>query len=347
MRALHFAALFLVVTTLIPVGLEAQQSNDPKIEEWTLPDEGTRPRDPMVAPDGRVFFVGQQGHYVGALDPETGDFQRWELEEGAGPHNLIVRDDGMVFYAGNRVRHIGRLDPSTGDITKYMMPDERAGDPHTLVWTQDQNIWFTVQQGNFVGFLQPETGDVRLIEMPPAAGRGGRMGSSRPYGIKMDSRDHPWIVLFNDNKIVTVDPESFEQTVFDLPNEDSRPRRMVIDSKDRVWYVDYALGRLGMLDPESGEIREWPLPGGESSRPYGMAIDADDRIWFVETGLVPNRFVGFDPANEEFISDIEVGSSRGAIRHMYYDEENNTIWFGTDWNTVGKAVLPPLKRVIS
>jgi virginiamycin B lyase len=78
-----------------------------------------------------------------------------------------------------------------------------------------------------------------------------------------------------------------------------------------------------------------------------MAIDSDDRIWFVETGLTPNRFVGFDPATEEFFSDVEVGNSRGAIRHMHYDEESNTVWFGADWNTVGRAVLPPPKRRVS
>ena len=353
MQVLRFTALALAMAFLLPAGLDAQQgreappANDPEITEWTVPYDNTRPRDPMVGPDGRVFFVGQTGDYISALNPLNGEFQRWDLDARAGPHNLIVRDDGAVFYAGNRVNHIGRLDTETGEIEKFMMPDERARDPHTLVWTQDSNIWFTVQQGNFVGYFQPGSGDVRLVEMPQVPGRGGQMGSSRPYGIKMDSNDHPWIVLFNSNQIVTIDPDTFEPTVFELPNERTRPRRMVIDSQDQVWYVDYALGSLGVLNPETGEIKEWPMPGGQESRPYGMAIDKDDRIWFVETGLVPNRFVGFDPAIEEFISDVEVGSSRGAIRHMYYDDSNNTIWFGTDWNTVGKAVLPPLKRVIS
>ena len=52
----------------------------------------------------------------------------------------------------------------------------------------------------------------------------------------------------------------------------------------------------------------WDNPGGERSRPYGVAIDADDRVWFVETGSSPNKFVGFDPATENFFSIVEVDS---------------------------------------
>ena len=147
----------------------------------------------------------------------------------------------------------------------------------------------------------------------------------------------------NTNKIATVDPETMELTSFDLPDERSRPRRLVIDSDDKVWYVDYSLGRLGRLDPLSGDIQEWDNPSGERSRPYAMAIDASDRIWFVETGVQPNKFVGFDPASEEFFSVSEIGSGGGTVRHMFYEEDTNSIWFGADTNTVGQAKLPPLK----
>lgn len=207
-------------------------------------------------------------------------------------------------------------------------------------------MWFTVQGGNFIGKFWKETGEIRLVEAPEAPGRGGRPGSSRPYGIVMDSGDHPWIALFNTNQIGTVNPETFELETFELP-EGARPRRIGLTSDDTVWYVDYARGFLGRLDPESGEVREFPMPGGEGSRPYGMAVDGDDRIWFVETGLDPNRFVGFDPDNEDFFSVSEVESGGGSVRHMYFDEATNTIWFGADTNTVGRAVLPPKRRPIS
>ena len=41
------------------------------VREWPVPWEKTRPRDPYVAPDGRVWFVGQQGNYIASFDPEV------------------------------------------------------------------------------------------------------------------------------------------------------------------------------------------------------------------------------------------------------------------------------------
>lgn len=339
-RALAGPALMLLAGMLfVPTqDIAAQQLS---IDEWEVPWERSRPRDPYMAPDGRIWFVGQVSHYAAVLDPKSGEFKRYELGEGAGPHNLIVAEDGIVWYAGNAAQHIGRLDPATGDIEKIAMPDPRARDPHTLLWNRDGDIWFTVQQGNFVGFLETASREVRLIEAPQAPGRQG-LGSSRPYGIKLDSRDHPWIALFNTNGIATVDPATFVMTTFELP-EGARPRRLEVDSRDIVWYVDYARGKLGRLDPATSEVREWDNPSGEGARPYGMAIDSDDRVWFVETGVVPNRFVGFDPVTEKFFSQADVTSGGGSIRHMFYDAEKNVVWFGSDANTIGRANLPPLR----
>lgn len=339
-------AVLLVSAAATPA--DAQESEPIEIREWQVPWPDTRPRDPALAPNGDVWFVGQRAHYAARLDPTTGDFERFELLGEAGPHNLIVADDGTVWYAGNGDAHIGHLDPATGEIVRHDMPDLDARDPHTLIFDGRGGIWFTVQGGNMVGHLDMTTGAVRLTPGPEAEGRGGRPASSRPYGIKLDSRGHPWVALFGTNMIATVDPASMEMSTFEIPAPEARPRRLVVDSRDRVWWVDYARGKLGRFDPRTGEFDEWDSPAGDGARGYGMAIDAADRIWYVETGHQPNTFVGFDTATEEFISVTEVGSGGGTIRHMYYDPAENVIWFGTDNDTVGKAVLPPLgTRVIS
>ena len=144
----------------------AQTDTDPALQEWEVPYAQSRPRDPMVAPDGRVWFVGQVGNYVSVLDPKTGDFEKFDMDEGVNPHNLIVAVDGTVYYAGNRASHIGRLDPETGYVEKFMMPDERARDPHTLIFDSKGDMWFTAQNGNFVGKLWTETGEIQLLETP-------------------------------------------------------------------------------------------------------------------------------------------------------------------------------------
>jgi virginiamycin B lyase len=342
-RTSHAIAVVAAVLAL-PNAAAAQQHQQIQIDEWQVPWEQSRPRDPFVGPAGKVWFVGQRASYVAYLDPQTGEFKKYDLDEGTGPHNLVVDHDGIVWYAGNAANHIGRLDPTSGEIKKYGMPDEAARDPHTLVFNDAGNLWFTVQQGNFVGRFNKTSGDVQLIAAPEV--ESGRSRSSRPYGIKMDSQDRPWIALFNTNKIGTVDPESMELKAYEVP-DGARPRRLVIDSHDIIWYVDYQRGYLGRLDPNTGDVREWATPSGENSRPYGMAIDADDRIWFVETGVRPNKFVGFDPATERYFSNTAIESGGGAVRNMFYHEPTNSIWFGTDTNTIGRAKLPPLRRDIS
>lgn len=299
------------------------------IQEWAVPWEDSGPRDPYVATDGSVWFVGQKGDYVASFTPASGEFERYELAPGTGPHNLIVDEEGMIWYAGNRASHIGRLDPATGNIRKIEMPDPAAKDPHTLTFDRMGNIWFTVQQGNFIGRLSMEDQAVQLIEVPTPR--------ARPYGIATNSNGIPWAVEFGSHKLIRINPETMELEEIALPNEDSRPRRLVITSDDRVWYGDFARGYLGRYDPDSGEFAEWPLPSGEDSRPYGMAVDRVDRVWLVETGVSPNNFVGFDTESEEFISVTEIPSGAGAVRHMDYDEPDGEIWFGTDTNNIGRA----------
>jgi virginiamycin B lyase len=301
------------------------------IDEWEVPYAESRPRDPYVAPDGRVWFCGQRTGYLAVLDPATGEFRKYDLGEGAGPHNLIVDDRGMVWYAGNRRAHIGRLDPATGDVTQYPMPDEAARDPHTLAWDGKGDIWFTVQGGNFVGHLDTGSGEVRLVAVPSER--------ARPYGIRVDPEGRPWIALFGTHKLATVDPATMELTEVPLSRESARPRRVEISSDGRVWYVDYADGMLGAYDPKGGSIEEWAIPGGSDSRPYGTALDDRDRLWFVETGPQPNRFTGFDTRAATWIGGTPIESGAGSVRHMYFHPSTRTIWFGTDANTIGRARL--------
>src|SRR5688572_15973954 len=106
------------IAAAFPCALSAQASQD-AVKEWPV-EWGGRTRDPFVAPDGKVWFVGQQGNYIANFDPATSAFRRFEIEAGTNPHSLTVDPQGIVWYAGNRNGRIGRLDPSTGDIRTFM-----------------------------------------------------------------------------------------------------------------------------------------------------------------------------------------------------------------------------------
>ncbi|MDR4458953.1 MAG: hypothetical protein MRJ67_00270 [Nitrospirales bacterium] len=315
-----------------PSKAEAESLKPVEINEWQVPWDQTRPRDPYVDQQHRVWFVGQGGDYIAVLDPEVGQFHQFKLDPGTGPHNLIVDKEGQVWYAGNRAAHIGKLNPATGKITKYPMPDPKALDPHTLVFGQNRDIWFTVQQGNFVGHLDMATGHIQLMPLPTA--------QARPYGIVLDPARSPWFTEFGTNKLGTIDRDTKTVREFTLSRKETRPRRLGVTSDGIIWYVDYAEGYLGSYNARTRDIQEWLAPGEADSKPYGMAIDDRDRVWFVETGAHPNRLVGFDTRTHTFMSVTDIPSGGGTVRHMVYHQPTKTIWFGTDANTIGRARVP-------
>lgn len=327
MRLQASPLLFLCIS----LWLQSVQAEPVEIVEWEVPWKQTRPRDPYVDGQDRVWFCGQTGSYLAYFVPDNGEFKKYDLGNNEGPHNLIVDDGGMVWFAGNIRGYIGRLEPSSGDIKKFPMPDEKAGDPHTLVFDGNGDIWFTVQHGNFVGKLTRKNGEIRLFPVPTPR--------ARPYGIRVDSDNRPWIALFGTNKLMTVDPETYAIEEFELPREKALPRRLGVTSDDRIWYVDYSGGYLGVFNPVDESFHEWRLPEGGEARPYAVAVDDRDRVWLVETGVRPNRFVGFDTGSDTFISNTPVPSGAGSIRHMYYHAPTQEIWFGTDANTIGKAIV--------
>lgn len=313
----------------VPAAATAQTVD---LKEWTVPWPDTRPRDPYVDGQGRVWFVGQQGNYIAYLEPKSGEFKRFTIEDGTHPHNLVVDKGGIVWYAGNRNARIGRLDPASGAIKTFPMPDSAARDPHTLIFDGSGNLWFTVQSGNHVGRLQPATGKIDLIKVSTPR--------ARPYGIAIDSKGRPWVNLFGTNKLASIDPATLALREIALPRAEARSRRIAVTPDDAVWYVDYVGGQLGRYDPASGKFEEWALPSGEQSRPYAMALDDKNRIWLVETGVQPNNFVGFDPQTKTFLAKAPIGSGGGAVRHMYFHPATREVWFGTDTGTIGRARVP-------
>lgn len=299
-----------------------------EFETWQVPWDKTRPRDPAVDQQGRVWFVGQAGDYVAWLDAESGAFTRHELPEGTGPHNLIVGESGDIWVAGNRAAWIGRMNAESGELEKFSTADENVKDPHTLIQADDGLIWFTAQHSNRIGVFDPEDESMQTWQ--------AETERSRPYGIRLDESGQPWVVQVGTNKLATI--ENGELREVDLPRGDARPRRLdIVDGK--IWYVDYAGGYVGSYDPESEKFREWRSPSGRDAAPYG-AIAADNILYYVETGPRPNRMIGINTETGNFIYDEPIPESGGAVRHMFYDEKREAIWFGMDTNYIGRFNPP-------
>jgi virginiamycin B lyase len=334
MRSFIIAAVATTALSASAIAQARSATPAPQLKEhgesWMA---GTRPRDPYADQKGRVWFVGQEGNYVGRINTD-GSIQKFEVDAGTNPHNLVVDAKGTVWFTGNRNNRLVKMDPETGKLTTYMIPDPSVRDPHTMTFDAKGNAWFTAQNSGFVGHFTTATGQFKLFRME---------SGSKPYGIVIDKTGRPWFDLFGTNKIGTIDPGTMEFKAYVLPNERSRPRRIELTSDGAVWYGDYTRGYLGRLDPATGKTQEWLLPSGIGSLPYGMAVDDHDRIWLAETGVQPNRIVSFDTKKKVFEHNIPVGDSprpANTIRHMQFDPATKMIWFGQDRGFIGSLKVP-------
>ncbi len=282
---------------------------DIQFKEWVVPTLGQRSRDPVEAPDGSIWWVGQWGNILGRINPETGEMKEYALPAGAMPHSVTPDKAGNMWYMGNKNASVGRLDPKTGEIKVYDMPDPEARDPHTGVFDEQGVLWFTLQHSNQIGRLDPETGDIKIKTMPTER--------SRPYGIKVAESGDLWVACNGSNCLVKVDHETMEMTEIKLPHEATTVRRLDIAEDGMIWYVNSGRGRLGRYNPNNGEIKEWPSPSGPNSHPYAIEV-LDGIVWYNESGMRPDPLVRFDPDTETFQSwAIPSGDFyAGILRHM-------------------------------
>ena len=86
------------------------------LKEWAV-EWGGRTRDPAVAPDGRVWFVGQTGNYIAVFDPK-------EFEDRAdyGRPNELARGMRWVLVNGRPVIENGRFDATRRAGTLLLRP---------------------------------------------------------------------------------------------------------------------------------------------------------------------------------------------------------------------------------
>jgi virginiamycin B lyase len=301
--------------------------------EWVAPQLGQRARDPVEAPDGSIWWVGQRSNTIGRLDPRTGEMREWLLPPRALPHSVNVDADGGVWYMGNGNGTIGRFDYATGRSTEYRMPDPRARDPHTAEFDRDGIMWFTLQQSNMIGRFDPRSGEIRLAEIST--------DRARPYGIKIAADGAPWVACNGRPCLIRVAPETMELRVVGLPGEQTTVRRLDIAEDGVIWYVNSGRGRLGRYDPATGDIREWPSPSGPNSHPYAIAV-IGGVVWYNESGVRPDMLVRFDPRSESFQSwPIPSGGLHaGMVRHMRPTRDGDLLLHQGSTNRIILAELP-------
>ena len=285
------------------------------IREWMAQSLGSRPHDPLEAPDGSLWWTGQYANVLGRVDTKSGAIKEFPVKKpDSQPHGLVADPSGNIWFTAVNGHYIGKLEPSSGAVTEYPLPDPKARGPHTPIFDQKGTLWFTLQSG-MVGRLTPQTGEIKLATTPTA--------NTYPYGIQVNSKGVPWYVDFRGNRIGSIDPVSMTIREYPLPDPAARPRRIAITPDDAVWYTDYARGYLGRFDPATGQVREWLSPGGKQSLPYGIAA-IGGIIWYSESGVRPNTLVRFDLRREAFQTWV-IPSGGGVVRNMMATRNGNLV----------------------
>jgi virginiamycin B lyase len=259
---------------------------------WRALKLGQRTRDPIEAPDGSIWYVGQWGNVIGRIDPKTDNVQEWDLPANSLPHSVMVDRSGGIWFLGNGNGTIGKFDPATGNSTVYKMPLPNAKDPHTGEFDSNGIFWFTLQQSDMIGRFNPANGDIKLVSTKAGA---------KPYGIKFDKDWTPWVACNGSPCLYKVDKQTMDLTEIKLPLPGTTVRRIDIGPDGRIWYVNSGKGRLGVHDPKTGKITEWDSPSGPTSHPYGINV-LDGIVWYNESGVRPDTLVRFDPTTETFQS---------------------------------------------
>jgi virginiamycin B lyase len=274
---------------------------------------------------------------LGRRDPVTGEMKEFKLPDGSRPHGIAEDPSGRIWFTGNGNATVGLLDPATGESKVWKT---QARDPHTPLMHANGNLYFTAQGARMMGRLNPRTGELKEVPTP----------SANPYGLKVDKSGRLWIAFngpaldrpggqpVEGAMLASMDPETMEFRVYNLPDPESRVRRLDLASDGTVWFVNSGRGRLGRLNPRTGEVKEWPTPSGPLSHPYAIAV-VNDIVWFNESNQRPDVLVRFDPKEERFQS-FPIPSGFGIVRNMFVTREGNILIHQSSSNRFGLVEIP-------
>jgi virginiamycin B lyase len=268
---------------------------------YQLPS-GAFPHDVAPAPDGAVWYSGQQKGILGRFDPNTGKNEEIPLGPGAAPHGVIIGPDGAPWITEGGQNAIARVDPVTRQVKLFPLPREFAyANLNTATFDKKGILWFTGQAGVH-GRVNPATGKVEAWHSP-------RPGS---YGITTTPGGDVWFASLAGDYIGKIDTDTGAVTVVDPPRKGSGPRRIWSDSKGMLWVSFWNAGGIGRYDPAAKSWKVWSMPKSRSGT-YAVYVDAKDRVW--ATDWLANAIQRFDPATETF--ETFPSDKRGAsVRQM-------------------------------
>lgn len=250
--------------------------------------------------DGKLWITPLFNNTVATLDPQTGEWDTWELktEDGSGvgihdlsfghEHELLTDELGRVWFSDIGNTAVGYFHPDGGKTEIWRAPVEasRADDAalygnaslYGLVMTKDRNeVWYS-QLGNGVfGGFNIDTQEFIGPFVLPSANAG-------PRRITISDDDVMYLALYGTGQIAEFDIKTRTMiAIHDLPDTGSAPYALTWDPLRKVvWVASSNNDVIYRFDPATREYGVLPLPREQT---FLRMIDIDP-----ETGVLVSSY---------------------------------------------------------
>ncbi len=125
-----------------------------KVQKWSPPSKGGRPRRLQIDSDGTVWFAEFSGGRLAHFDPKTEQFKEYTLPgPEATPYALSIDKDHNIWYASEWMDVVGRLDPKTGQVLEYPFPQSENAMREFFYDSSSGRTWFGTPPNNKVGYF--------------------------------------------------------------------------------------------------------------------------------------------------------------------------------------------------
>jgi streptogramin lyase/cytochrome c5 len=279
--------------------------------------------DPLLSPDGRVWFASSAASEIVRLNPQelnpAGRWRQFPIDApdspgGVYPHGITMDREGRVYWAESMGGRVGELDPATGKTKRYRLPTE--GSLLQVATDQRDNVWYGQIQGSSIGKVDAESRQVSQWGTPTA--------DASPYGLVVDKNGNIWTSSFAKGLLIKFDPVAEVFTEYTPPTPFGGARRLGVDAKGVVWFSQYRLGQIGSLNPATGEMKEYKMPM-RYTHSYETWPDRNDNIWV--TDHFNDSIIKFQPVEKKF-TYYPLPQLKWSVPKIEV-EKNNTIWFGS------------------
>ena len=292
------------------------------ITEYDLPRREAQPHDATVDSDGIVWYVDIGGHYLGRLDPRTGDIKEWKppvlkpgFPEGSG--DIRLDKDENLWIAMRQQGGVAKFDRKTEKFTAWQPPSEFiASDVRIgkLAVAPAGPVWF--KNGPKLHRLDPKSGEMMTLSMP-----------NDFYGLDADAEGNVYLASLRSDNIGEVNAKTGEFKIYPTPTPKSGPRRGNVDLQGRYWFGEYFAGKIGMFDPKTKQFKEWTISPAPYSNPYDAIADRNGEVW--AGGEFTDNIYRLNPTNGETTSYLLPTLEMNVQR---IDVDNSTtpvsIWVG-------------------